>query len=438
MKKATPLKLGMLMTKGSVLDQVLMEMLDHQGVVYEVASADRAEKYPIVLAASRTAEAGMTKALGTSNESLLVVDEVVRLDEVLRCFSGRIEKKGDQMEATVNQEESTLTGAIMERLSSMDLPLVTKWFWPNQADACCVLTHDIDWLTYSPFHRAVLDGQKDLIRLSSLAAKSFIRRKDYGWNIPEMVAMERKHGVKATYLFQTSYEDKKSHLKPSVDLLTAAGFELGLHASHSSHKAIDALKSEVECCRKVTGSIPDGVRYHILKFKVPDTWKIAAEAGLKYDATFSYNQCFGFRSEVCFPYRPFDNGRLPITELPTGFMDWTALSRGMRGERAERILTQVRQIVEKYHGVLTVNFHNTYINNQTFPDIFELYESLLRTVTSGSYWVATASECVAWWKLRAAAVVEPTVDDEGKVSCPGSPVPLVVQDDRKEKTLVVA
>ncbi len=435
MRQATSLKVG-LVTQESILDHVLMEMLDHQGIVYETVESDKGRRYPVVLLSSHTKKAtDVAKEVQMSEDSVIVVGDVVRLDEALRCLSGRLgdDDEADRLDPWVNLEEARLASAIKERLSSMGLPFVIKWFWPRLAKACCVLTHDIDWLTYSPFHKAVLDGQKNILRLSGLAARSLVRGQDYGWNIPEMVAMEKKHGVKSTYLFQTAYDDKKKHLKPSIDLLRSNGFELGLHAAHSSHKTIAALKSELDGCREMTGGYPAGVRYHILKFKVPDTWKIMAEAGLQYDATFSHNRYFGFRGEVCFPYRPFDDGRLPIVELPTSFMDWTALSRPLRGEKAAQMLARAKQTVEKYHGVLAVNFHNPYINRQTFPDMFDLYEWLLGTVTSEDYWVATASECVAWWNFRAAAVVEPRVDEAGIVVCPGAPVPLVVENEKKER-----
>ena len=68
---------------------------------------------------------------------------------------------------------------------------------------------------------------------------------------------------------------------------------------------------------------PKGLRYHVLKFQVPLSWEIETATGFEYDATFYYNRFFGFRSGTCFPYRPFSQtSRLPILELPTGYMDW--------------------------------------------------------------------------------------------------------------------
>ena len=318
-----------------------------------------------------------------------------------------MDERTDQLTPSVNEEELKLTEAIRASLAAVKLPLVTKWFWPKMAKGCCVLTHDVDWLSYTPFHKVVLKGGIGPFRLLSLALKGGIGKKNFGWNIPETVESESKHGAKATYLFMTSYDHARDLIKPTVEVLRKNGSEIALHASMSSYKEETSLREELRLFREMMGSDPTGLRHHILKFSAPKSWEIELAVGLEYDGTFAYNRYFGFRGGVCFPYRPFASNRLPITELPQGFMDFTAMHKGLRGSKFSEKIEEVRKVIEKYHGVFVVNFHNTYLNSETFPDISGAYEKLLDDVTREGYWVATAQECARWWKFRRVPARQP-------------------------------
>ena len=59
--------------------------------------------------------------------------------------------------------------------------------------------------------------------------------------------------------------------------------------------------------------------------------------------------------------------------------------------------------VEHYHGLLMVNFHNTYLNRETFPDILELYRGVIERASERGYWLATAGSCSKWWRSREAS-----------------------------------
>jgi peptidoglycan/xylan/chitin deacetylase (PgdA/CDA1 family) len=222
----------------------------------------------------------------------------------------------------------------------------------------------------------------------------------------------------------THYEDAKC-FERSVKLVRDGGFELALHAYQGSHLSAEALKSELDVFRGAVGSPPRGVRYHILKFRPPDTWEFQSQLGLEYDATFGYNRFFGFRGGSCFPYHPFSpTGRLSILELPTGFMDFTALHRNPDGSRFGEFLQMAKERVEEFHGALVVNFHNTYLNAETFPSVVREYESFLGKIREQGYWVATAAECAEWWRFRSSHKVNPRLSERGEILLEGSGVPV--------------
>ncbi len=424
---------------GSTYDEVLLEMLDHLGVCYETIeeSVSSNLNYPLTLVSEMSDRAHSLAARhDVSKENLLVVSDVVDLKAVLGCLSGLGGDEDDRFDLPVNEQELKLLAAVKERLSRLGLPLVVKGFWPGQASACCVLTHDLDWFTYSPFHKAVFQVKSDLPRKSRLLVNSVFRRRDYGWNIPSILKLEKEYGAKSTFLFQTDYGGENSFVEPSLKLMKAEGCEVGLHAAHSSHKSKEALISELNAFNSRTGVSPHGIRYHILKFRVPDSWLIQSSLGVQYDATFSHTEFFGFRGGICFPYHPFAERRLPVTELPTSFMDWTALKRKMRGRKIKEMLADIMGKTKTYHGVVVVNFHNTYLNKDTYPDVLEAYEWLLGEASSNGYWIATAQECVEWWNKRASCKPQLQLG-EGKIISAKTEVPLVVESEDSSFALKV-
>jgi peptidoglycan/xylan/chitin deacetylase (PgdA/CDA1 family) len=234
-------------------------------------------------------------------------------------------------------------------------------------------------------------------------------------------------GVKSTFLFRTHYDGDQRSLLPNIEVLRGSACEISLHSAALSHRKPGALAREIAAFAEISGARPQGVRHHSLKFKVPDTWTIEASEGLEYDTTFSSLEFFGFKGGVCFPYHPFNESRIPILELPTSFMDWTALKRNERGERLATILDELLNIVRENHGLLVVNFHNTYLNSETFPDVFAAYVNLIRDIKTAGYWVATASECAKWWNSRTSSKSILRIEDK-KVKGETS-VPLVCLDN---------
>lgn len=411
--------------------------MDHQGLIYEKIdpSNSSARIYPLVLMAKYEETAyPLARKRCANQENILFASKKLDLERIRQSLSGEISIKGDQLDLYVNKQEMQLVSEVKEAFARLNLPLVKKSFWPGKARACCVITHDIDWFTYSPFHKVVFGGILKPQQLIKLIARNIARGKNYGWNIPEMIELEKSFGCKSTFLFQTEYPEKeRAYFAKSLEILRRQqDFEVALHASHSSHKDPNALERELSSFRGRVGKDALGIRYHILKFENPRTWDIEVEKNMKYDATFSYNEFYGFRSEICLPYHPFtDSRRLPILELPTGFMDWTMLHRKKRGSSADSIMNNVRENVETHNGVLVVNFHNTYINQETFPDIVSVYTSLMKKVSSGGYWIATALECANWWNDRINASPNPRLNLDGVVEATKTLVELEVVSESK-------
>jgi len=422
-----------LVLQDTPLDSVVEEVLNHQGICYDtIRGRNEGKKYPVVIVpAFNEVDSRFGRGLCLPGGEVLAADRVIDLESILRSLSGRAGSEGDRLGLAVNHAEQKLTLEIRRVMSNLGFPLVIKWFWPNGARSCFVLTHDIDWLNYSPFHKVVVQGLS--LRQYAVTALKGAAGKEFGWNVSTMIKSYRRHNIKSTVFLRTDYPAGAPVLQ-SVKMFRESGCEIGLHAAHESHASSRALDLEVDAFRTMTGVNPKGLRFHILKFSVPSTWEILSSCGFEYDATFGYNRRFGFRADVCYPYHPITGKQSRVLELPTCFMDWTALHRKERGKDITTRLQNLMDMVDRYHGVMVVNFHNTYLNSETFPDVMDAYSWLLEQAAS-KCWVTTAEECVSWWKSR--EETRPTFEenDDGSWDSRTS-VPLAVLEDDGSYTLL--
>ncbi len=421
--------LGLSFAEGAY-SEILREMLDHQGVSYD-DSTKASARYPIVLSiGDGTENRNREEEFRAHGGVVIHADAVLDMERIRGLLSGEVENRRDNFDAYINDQEGLLLAEVKKGLAELRLPLIQKWYWPEFAKAGCVLTHDLDWLVFSPMHRVAMRGPRSFLRQPVLLYKRVARKAKFGWNVPETIDAESTAGFRSSFFIKTKYEQAEQRLLgDTLRVLKESRADVGLHAAGASYRKEESLRKEVDEFREMFGRPPTGIRQHILKFEAPRSWELQTSCGMEYDATFSFNEYFGFRAGVCYPYRPISGEkRLPITELPTSFMDWTFLHRRYGRKRAGDALRKVIRTVEMHHGLLLVNFHNTYLDREVFPDIWAMYCDLLRYLKKEQYWVGTAAECVSWWTRRQRAGHP---DDHGD-TVPNSPaLPFVVHDAGK-------
>ena len=134
-----------------------------------------------------------------------------------------------------------------------------------------------------------------------------------------------------------------------------------------------------------------------MKFKVPDTWELLSEAGFKYDTTFGYADCVGFRNGMCHPFKPFNlntNKEIDILEISLTIMDCTLfdyMKQDMKG--AWEVTKLLIDIVERYNGVITILWHNTYMIGENL----KIYEKILEYCYEKGAWMTSGEEIEKWW-----------------------------------------
>ena len=181
--------------------------------------------------------------------------------------------------------------------------------------------------------------------------------------------------------------------------LRSQGHEIGLHGLDAWRDGA-AAREEIDEIRRRSGN-PEtmGVRMHWL-YRGPETFSILEQAGVNYDSTVGYNETVGYRAGTSQVFRPLD-GVVSLLELPLVVMD-TALfypsHLNLKVDQAWAKVSQLIQEAEADGGVLTINWHD----RSLFPERLwgDFYQQLVKELESRGAWLATAGDCVAWFRYR--------------------------------------
>lgn len=279
--------------------------------------------------------------------------------------------------------------------------------YPDGKKFAVCLTHDIDVIYFSKLStiyntfKSLMNGQIK----SALKMPFYQINKKWNplWNFKDIMALEEAYSAKSSFYFMTSnkdinrinyyIEDLENELRSVLD----SGWEVGLHGGYFSYNNLDEIKNEKNKLEKILGSKVVGYRNHFLRFKVPDTWELLYKAGFKYDATFGYADCIGFRNGMCHPFKPFNlntNREIDIFEIPLNIMDCTLFDyMKLDVDRAWEITKLLIDTVEKYNGVIAVLWHNTYMQDENL----RFYEKILKYCYDKNAWMTSGEEICNWW-----------------------------------------
>ncbi len=284
-----------------------------------------------------------------------------------------------------------------------------KTDYPDSKKFALCLTHDIDIVDFSNSEiiigssRHLINGQfNNALKMLSYKIN---RKGNPRWNFKDIMALEEKYGAKSSFYFLALDKEDDDHnfeiedMEYELGIIGDNGWEVGLHGGHNAYDNITEIRAEKKRLEDVFGKKVIGYRNHYLRFKVPLTWELLSNAGFKYDATFGYSDCVGFRNGMCHPFKPYNlnvNKEIDILEIPLTVMDTTLFDyMKLDMEGAWNITKLLIDQVEKYKGVITILLHNTYIAN----DNFKFYKKILEYCQSKRAWMASGEEILNNWLL---------------------------------------
>jgi len=282
--------------------------------------------------------------------------------------------------------------------------------YPDSAPFALCITHDID-IVYerNPLSKGLrafesvksgryLDGMSHIIKLS---------KRSPWWNFSKITDIEKKFDAKSTFFFMALNEGEPDwnyniyDLEDELRSLYDEGWGIGLHGGHSAYLDAKKLKKEKANLEDTLGHEVIGYRNHYLRFKVPDTWEILNQCGFKYDATFGYADCAGFRNGMCHPFRPYNmraDRQVDILEIPLTIMDVTLSNHYMRlaPDAAWQLAKSIIDTVERCNGVITLLWHNT----QMFGEGLTLYNKILEYCACKKAWLTSCEEISRWFQKQ--------------------------------------
>lgn len=297
--------------------------------------------------------------------------------------------------------------------------------WPENKEAAICLTHDVDYLQkYSPLPPAItiadtIVRQKNP-RLALNIALDYLGclfhlKKDPFDTFDYMLDLEQRYGFSSSFYFISGggsklggdYSITKPKVKRLIRKIEGKGCEVGLHGSYSSYNNPERMVSEKSMLDRTVNCKSYGCRQHYLRWKTPDTWRIQEKTGLMYDSSLAFVEYAGFRSGFCLPFRPFDileNRELDLWELPLTIMEGSLKEpnyQGLSPQEAYKEAIRLIELVERYHGVLVLLWHNTSFDRLGgWVGWKEVYEKIMEYISQQNIWVTNGREIIEWWRNK--------------------------------------
>lgn len=276
--------------------------------------------------------------------------------------------------------------------------------YPNGAKFAVCLSHDVDLLrtTRRELFGTMRRGKRAMDRKNLRALLT--GGVDPVHSLGPLLEIESHMDVTSTFYFlalepgDEDFNFDLSYAAGEIGAVLRAGCEVGLHGGHKAYASAAVLSEELRRLKTALGGkTVAGYRGHYLRFRVPDTWHLLEQAGFAYDTTLGWSESIGFRSGLCYPYRPFDpaNGkRIAIAELPLAVME-RSLFEYMRLSHEQALSTFWRLVdeVENCQGVLTLLWHNG------FPLVpYSTYGELVEKLKNRGAWFATGNQLLQHWR----------------------------------------
>mgnify|MGYP003582978149 FL=1 len=296
--------------------------------------------------------------------------------------------------------------------------------WPGQRPFALFLSHDVDQIhDRELFHvladlnhvrRMLAGGERGNFALAfRRIARALFAPKPAEKDFQTILEIEARHGFRSSFfLLHDPYWSRHGsryrldcpELRRIVDLIRAAGGEIGVHGGYLRFNRADKYRESREAVQQALGIQAAGIRNHYLRFSGPETWLAQEAAGFSYDATFGYSDRLGPREGRMLPFFPEDpkTGRkIDLVELPLTVMDVPLFwNLGLEREAALDAAWKAIEPVIQAGGLVTLLWHNNFFNEPEYADWQWTYERLLERLAARNPWCATGAEIVQWWRSK--------------------------------------
>ncbi|MBQ9417646.1 MAG: hypothetical protein IJU19_03610 [Bacteroidales bacterium] len=206
--------------------------------------------------------------------------------------------------------------------------------------------------------------------------------------IPELVAFDKAHGVKAVYFFGMANGKGMSYrqedAKPWIEYVRGEGFDVGVHGI--SYGDESAMQKEHDDFARLTGMKEFGIREHYVRYD-GETFRKMARVGYLFDSTE-----FSRESILLKPEYKVD-AESGMIEFPLAVMDGYVVKWDLQ-EAKDRTVAALRKAEEMGLSYFTVLFHDYLYNENAYPLERGWYEWLIEYCQREGYEFATYREAI--------------------------------------------
>ncbi|MBN1988950.1 MAG: polysaccharide deacetylase family protein [Bacteroidales bacterium] len=139
-------------------------------------------------------------------------------------------------------------------------------------------------------------------------------------------------------------------------------FEVGVHPSYGAGLSAKSVEEEVAQLSLVVNTEVSKSRQHFLRIKMPYTYRLLADLGIKADYSMGYSNTCGFRAGTCtaFPFYDLESeSELPIMVVPFAVMDRALLREcGADTVKAVSHALHLAKAVRNVGGTYIILWHN--------------------------------------------------------------------------------
>ena len=142
--------------------------------------------------------------------------------------------------------------------------------------------------------------------------------------------------------------------------------EVGIHPGYATHQSYPRYEEQVQRIANIIGAAPKIARQHYLRFRLPDTYRIAVQCGIEREYSMGFADDVGFRAGTASPFPWFDVLRNESTDLsivPFCAMDATLrFHLKQQPEQAVQTLAALHSQVSEVGGTFGILWHNESIS----------------------------------------------------------------------------
>ena len=264
-----------------------------------------------------------------------------------------------------------------------------------------ILTYDID-IAYSYKSKGFIRNAGGVMR--SLVSGKFadVRERvkvlnnkstDPFDSFKKLDQLHQQYQIAPVYFFlvakKNSLYDK--HILPHKDAMWklikehAKKYNIGLHPSWQSGDDLSLLKKEKSQLESMAEKKISIVRYHYLRFNLPDDYQRLIKEEFSDDYSMAYASINGFRASVasCFYWYDLQNEKATQLRIhPFCFMEANAFyEEKLTNEQTFDEMIYYFNVCKRYNGSFSSLWHNHFLGtDKLYSGLWDLYERFLRTV----------------------------------------------------------